>query len=264
MNRASVGAVLLFHACSAAWAAAPNPRQVMAAVFGQANGHESYMRAQFEAFDHDGHATKKVFTVRRMGLPGDRRTLVTFTGPEEIRGMTLLSIKHGGLAEEQYIYVPATQRVRSVAEQQRSARFIGTDFSFEDVGDREVDDATYDLLGDAEVVDGRRTFKIAATPVAAAHSQYRAIHYWVAQDAPVIVRAEMYDGEGRLLRALHADEIRHVAGLWGARRLEMRTVPQGTRTVLTIFEARFDQHFDEHLFTPEGLAAAPGDAGAAR
>ena len=39
-------------------------------------------------------------------------------------------------AERQYVYTPATQRVRSVVPQERSARFIGTDFTFEDIGER--------------------------------------------------------------------------------------------------------------------------------
>jgi hypothetical protein len=233
--------------------AAPEARTIMQNVYSQDTSHDTSTKATFEVFDKQGNGVKKKFTYRRLGPPGNSKTLVVFTAPDEIRGLALLSINQPSVTDRQYIYIPATQRVRSVVAQQRSARFIGTDFTFEDVEERVLDDFTYRLLGDSEVVDGHKTWKVQATPVDPTRSQYKFLYYWAAQDAPVILYAEMYDAQGQKVRVLHASQLKHVSGIWGARRTEMSSVQDGTRTVLSIDEAKFNIGLDEKLFTPQAL-----------
>jgi outer membrane lipoprotein-sorting protein len=214
------------------------------------------MKANFQVYDNQGHNTKKEFILRRLGSPGDSKAEVVFTNPKEIRGVVLLSINQPGISERQYVYTPATQRVRSVVPQERSARFIGTDFTYEDIGERVLSEYTYRTLGDNEVIDGHKCFKVEATPVDASRSQYKVVYIWVAKDVPVILFAEMYDAQGQKVRVLHATDLKREGGIWGARRTEMRTVADGTRTVLTIDSVKFNTKPDEKLFTPEGLGKA--------
>jgi hypothetical protein len=211
-------------------------------VYRQDTSHDTSMRASFEVFDKEGHGKKKAFAYRRIGSPGNSKTLVVFTSPEEILGVALLSINQRGVNDRQYMYVPATQRVRSVVPQERSARFIGTDFTFEDIAERVLDDFRYRLLDDAETIEGHKTYKVEATPIDAARSQYKFIYYWVAQE----------------VRVLHASGLKRVAGIWGARHLEMSSVQDRTRTVLSIAEVKFNTNLDEKLFTPQGLGTAHG------
>lgn len=248
--------------CASAFAfaadAASSARKIMEDVYRQDTSHDITLKANFQVFDQQGHNSKKEFSLRRIGSPGDSKTLVVFTAPTEIRGVALLSINQRGVSDRQYVYTPATQRVRSVVPQERSARFIGTDFTFEDIGERVLDDFSYRLIGDAEAMDGHKTYKVEATPVDASNSQYRFIYYWVAQDVPVILFAEMYDAQGRKVRVLHATQLKREGGIWGARRTEMRTLQDGTRTVLTIDAVKFNTKLDEKLFTPQGLGGAIG------
>jgi len=252
-----LGATLVFSARILSGASF-DARQIMEDVYRQDTSHDTSMRASFEVFDKEGHGKKKAFAYRRIGSPGNSKTLVVFTSPEEILGVALLSINQRGVNDRQYMYVPATQRVRSVVPQERSARFIGTDFTFEDIAERVLDDFRYRLLDDAETIEGHKTYKVEATPIDAARSQYKFIYYWVAQDAPVILHAEMYDAQGREVRVLHASGLKRVAGIWGARHLEMSSVQDRTRTVLSIAEVKFNTNLDEKLFTPQGLGTAHG------
>jgi Outer membrane lipoprotein-sorting protein len=234
-----------------------DPRKILDRVYEQDTSHDTAMRAVFEIFDRDGHKTTKKFMLFRLGAPGDSKTLVRFTDPAEIRGVTLLSYNHKGDTDRQWLYIPATQRTRSVTPRERSEKFAGTDFTYEDVEERVLDDFDYRLLSDNEIIDGRKTYKVEAKPVDSSRSQYRYVYYWVAQDVPVILHAEMYDRDGKLVRELHASAFKKVSGIWGARHVEMQSVEEKTRTVLTIDEAKFNQHLDEKLFEPESLENAP-------
>jgi hypothetical protein len=251
-------ALVLLSAGIVAVGQAPDGRKIMEDVYREDTSHDITMKASFQVFDKQGQSAKKDFVFRRIGSPGDSKTLVVFTSPKEIHGVALLSINQGGVADRQYIYTPATQRVRSVIPQERSVRFIGTDFTFEDIGERVLDDFSYRVIGGMETMDGHKSYKVEATPVDQSRSQYKFIYYWVAQDVPVILHAEFYDAQGREVRVLHATAIKRVNGIWGARHTEMRTLQDGTRTVLTIDEVKFNTKPDERLFTPQGLAEAGG------
>jgi hypothetical protein len=256
VNVLLASAILFFFMTALAFGAT-DPRQILDGVYEQDTSHDTTMRAVFDIFDQDGHKTTKKFMLFRLGSPGDSKTLVRFTAPAEIRGVALLSYNRKGDTDRQWLYIPATQRTRSVSPRELSEKFAGTDFTYEDVEERVLDNFNYRLLTDTEVIDGHKTYKVEAVPVDASRSQYKYVYYWVAQDVPVILHAEMYDKEGKMVRELHASALKKVSGIWGARHVEMKSVAGKTRTVLTIDEAKFNQHLDEKLFTPENLANSP-------
>jgi len=252
-----MASAIIFFCTTAPAFSATDPRKILDGVYEQDTSSDTTMRAVFDIFDKDGHKSTKKFMLFRLGSPGDSKTLVRFTDPAEIRGVALLSYNHKGDTDRQWLYIPATQRTRSVSARELSEKFAGTDFTYEDVEERVLDDFNYRLLSDTEVIDGHKTYKVEAVPVDATRSQYKYVYYWVAKDVPVILHAELYGRDGKLLRELHASALKKVSGMWGARHVEMKSVEANTRTVLTIDEAKFNQHLDEKLFTPENLGTSP-------
>jgi len=228
-------------------------KAIMAGVYQQDTSHDATLRATLDVTDKEGHTVKKRFRLTRVGSFGNGKTLVRFTDPTELRGVTLLSINQPGITDRQWIYTPATERVRSVAPRERSERFAGSDFTYEDIAERSLDDYTYQPLLAEDNIENHNTFKILATPVTPERSQYKFIYYWVAQDVPCILHAEMYDQEGRKVREMHASGLRKESGIWGARKTEMRSMLDGTKSVLTIDEVHLNTGVDDVLFTPEAL-----------
>ena len=228
-------------------------KAIMTGVYQQDTSHDATLRATLDVTDRDGHTVRKRFTLSRVGSFGNGKTLVRFTDPSELRGVTLLSINQPGVTDRQWIYTPATERVRGVAPRERSERFAGSDFTYEDIAERSLDDFTYQPLPAEDIVESHKTFKLAATPVAPERSQYKFIYYWVAQDVPCILHAEMYDSDGRKVREMHASGLRKASGIWGARKTEMRSLLEGTKSVLTIDEIHLNTGLDAALFTPEAL-----------
>ena len=232
-------------------------RSVIAGVYKQDTSRDATLRATLEVTGADGKSVKKRFVLRRIGSFGDGKTLVRFTEPPDIRGVALLSINQPGVTDRQWIYTPATERVRGVSPRERSERFAGSDFTYEDIAEHPLDDFSYQLLRAEDTIENHRTFKILATPASPERSQYKYIYYWVAQDVPCILHAEMYGQDGQKLREMHATGLRKENGMWGARRTEMRTVPDGTKSLLTIDELHLNTGLDEALFTPEALEKNP-------
>src|SRR5262249_42933567 len=146
-------------------AQAQDARKIMESVYKQDTSRDATWRGKMDVVDKKGTVRSKKFTVRKLGGLGNSKTLARFTDPPAVRGVGFLSINEGGPADRQWMYPPAIQRVRRIAAQERRQRFIGTDFTNEDMAERVLDDFTYKLIGEGEVIDGRKTYKIEARPV---------------------------------------------------------------------------------------------------
>lgn len=234
-------------------AQAQDPRKLMEAVYRQDNSRDTMWRGKMDVYDKKGGVRSKKFVLRKIGGLGDSKTIARFTEPAEVRGVSLLSINEKGTADRQWLYTPAIQRVRRLAAQERRQRFLGTDFTNEDMAERVLDDFSYKMLGEGEVIDGRKTYKIEGRPVSPEKSQYAYVYLWVPVDTPYTVLAEMYDKNGERKRILKASDLVKVSEIWVAKRVEMSTPAEGTKTVLIIEEIKFNTGLKEDMFTQQAL-----------
>ncbi len=97
--------------------------------------------------------TKKSWQYQRIGSFGNSRAIIRFTSPPEVSGVALLIVNHPDRASDQWMWTPSISRDRRIGVQDRSTRFFGTDFSFEDLEERDVDQYDYRLTGE-ESLDG--------------------------------------------------------------------------------------------------------------
>jgi hypothetical protein len=119
-----------------------------------------------------------------------------------------------------------------------------------------LDDFSYKLLAENETMDGRKAYKIEARPVAADRSQYSYVYLWVAEDVPYVLHAQMYDERGQRVREYHASDLVKVSGIWVARRVEMSSPTESTRTAMVIEDIRFNTGLKEEMFTQQALEKA--------
>ena len=235
---------------------AQDARKIMDAVYKQDNSRDAIWRARLDVYDKKGNVRSKKFALRKLGSLGDSKTLARFTDPAEVRGVGLLTYNQTGIGDRQWLYTPAIQRTRRIAPQERSRKFLGTDFTNEDMAERVLDDYTYKIIGEGEVIEGRKTWKIEARPVAADRSQYSYVYLWVPVDVPYTVLAEMYDKAGQRVRIMKASQLEKVSGIWVARQVEVSTPADGTRSVMIVEEIKFNTGLKEDLFTQQALEKA--------
>ncbi|NOT59001.1 MAG: outer membrane lipoprotein-sorting protein [Acidobacteria bacterium] len=237
-------------------ALAQDARKVMEAVYTQDNSKDTTWRARMDTFDKQGKSRSKKFVLRKLGGLGNSKTLVRFVEPAEVKGVGLLSLNQAGTSDRQWLYTPAIQRTRRIAPQERGRKFVGTDFTNEDMAERVLDDFSYKIVAQGEMIEGRKTYKIEARPVAPDKSQYSYLYLWVPLDVPYTVLAEMYDKAGQRVRVYKASQLEKISNVWIAKRVEVETPSEATRTVLFIEEVKFNTGLKEDLFTQQSLEKA--------
>ena len=152
------------------------------------------------------------------------RSVLRFVAPAEVKGVALLIVNHPDRASDQWMWTPALQRERRIALQDRSTRFFGTDFSFEDLEERDVNQYNYRLLGE-QAIDGAACWRIESTPSERKISQYTKSEVWIRKDNYAVRRWRAYI-KTEVVRRLKYSDFVQVQGIWTARRLEMHDLQQ--------------------------------------
>src|SRR4051794_9181497 len=151
--------------------AADDARTIVAEAQRRTDAASQRYEGLLQVFDARGKVSDKRWTFDRLGSHGRSKAVLRFIAPPEVKGVALLVVNHADRASDQWMWTPAIERDRRIALQDRSTRFFGTDFSFEDLEERDVDQYDYALLGD-ETIDDAPAWKIQSTPKQSKSSQY--------------------------------------------------------------------------------------------
>jgi outer membrane lipoprotein-sorting protein len=232
-------------------ASAQDVRQIVDEAQRRSAASSQRYEGLLQVFEAKGKVSDKRWTLERLGSHGTSKAILRFTAPPEVKGVALLIVNHPDRASDQWMWTPAIERDRRIALQDRSTRFFGTDFSFEDLEERDVNQYDYQLLGD-ETVDGAACWRIQSVPKERKSSQYTRSIVWIRKDNYAFARIESYIKDVAVRRLDYSD-IQNVQGIWTARRLEMTDLRRGSRTRLTLDKLQYNAPMREEDFTLQAL-----------
>jgi hypothetical protein len=247
----TIGVIALVCSARAVLRAADDPRQIVGESQKRTNATSQRYEGLLQVFDARGKIVDKQWTFERLGAHGQSKSVLRFTAPAEVKGVALLVYNHPDRASDQWMWTPAIERDRRIALQDRSTRFFGTDFSFEDLEERDVDQYDYVLQGE-EAVDGALCWMIESTPKKTKSSQYTRSIVWIRKDNYAFARVESYI-KANLVRRLNYSKIENVSGFWTGRVMEMSDLTRGSRTRLTLDKLQYNVALKEEDFTLQAI-----------
>jgi outer membrane lipoprotein-sorting protein len=197
--------------------------------------------------EEKGKTKQKSWRSWRLGWGPDAKGLIQFLEPAEVKGVGLLTLSHAGKPAEQWFYAPAIDRDRRVAKQEKSTRFLGTHFTYEDMEERDLDAYEYRLLGEDTSAE-EPCFKVEAVPKPGEESQYSRLVFWVLRDRYVTIRVEAYV-EGELRRVFEGSDVREVSGSPIVHAWILTDTKRPGTTRLAVANVHIDPPIDATLFT---------------
>ena len=226
-------------------------RQIVEEAQRRSHADSQRYEGTLEVVSARGKIAEKRWRYDRLGSHGKSKAILRFTAPAEVKGVALLVVNHTDRASDQWMWTPALQRDRRIALQDRSTRFFGTDFTFEDLEERDVDQYDYKLLGE-ETVDAALCWRLESRPKKTKSSQYEYSRIWIRKDNYAFARMEGYAG-GRVLRRIEYQHIEKVQGIWTARKLAVSDQKRGGHTILTLEKLEYNVPMKEDDFTLQAL-----------
>ena len=230
---------------------AQDARQIMTEVQKRATASSQRYEGTLQVIDAKGKTSDKRWIYERLGSHGNSKTTIRFTAPAEVKGVALLIQNHPDRASDQWMWTPAINRERRIALQDRRTRFFGTDFTFEDLEERDVEHYDYTLRGE-ETLDGEACWKIESTPRAGRRSQYTRSTLWIRKANHTYARIDNFTADTLIRRILYRDP-QQVEGIWTARTIEIQDLPRNSRTVLRLESLDYNLPLKEDQFTIEAL-----------
>ena len=241
---------LLYLAVSTA-AFAQDPRTIVEEAQKRSVSMSQRYEGTLKVIDNKNKVTEKRWAFERIGSHGNSKSLLRFSAPAEVKGVALLVINHPDRSSDQWMWTPAVGRERRIALQDRSQRFFGTDFSFEDLEERDSDQFDYRLV-DEETLEGAACWKIESRPKQKKVSQYSHSHVWVRKDNYVMVQIENFNKDKLVRRAKYSD-IQRVQNIWTAHHIEMFDIGRNSRTILAFEKLQYNLPMKDEDFTIQAM-----------
>lgn len=230
---------------------AQDPRQIVEEAQKRARSSSMRYEGVLRVIDANGKTAEKRWHYQRIGTHGNSKSIIRFTAPPEVKGVALLILNRPDRSSDQWMWTPAIGRDRRIAQQDRSTRFFGTDFSFEDLEERDVSQFDYKLLGE-EAVDGAPCWRIESKPKPGKTSQYSRSVVWIRKDHYMAARLESFMKE-QLARRLEFRRIEDIQGVWTARTLDMHDLRRKSQTLLELEKVQYNAPLKDDDFTVQAL-----------
>ena len=228
-----------------------DPRQIVDEAQKRTTAESQRYDGTLQVIDAKNKISEKRWEYDRIGSHGSSKAILRFTAPAEVKGVALLVLNHPDRASDQWMWTPAINRERRIALQDRSTRFFGTDFSFEDLEERDTNQFDYKLIGE-EAIDGAACWKLQSTPKESKVSQYTHSYLWVRKDNYAFAQIENYS-KTQLIRSAHYTDIRNDQGIWTAHQIDMHDLKRNSHTILKIEKLQYNLPMKDDAFTLQAL-----------
>ncbi len=185
------------------------------------------------------------------------KSLYVFSKPQDAAGTALLTFSYkendDGTKQDDdtWLYMPAMKKVRRISGSGKDEDFMGSDFTYDDIGDRGIYKDDFKLLGE-ETVDGVECYKLEAIAKSLTTKYPRHV-YWIRKDNYFTQKTEIYDKKQALKRVMTVKESKEIDGFFTQTYLFMEDVQTGHSTSIEITNVNHTEAVDDNIFTTAAL-----------
>jgi len=232
-------------------------------------GRDSRGSMRMKLFDRHGRVRERalsLLTLRGRGTPGAAatapdgdRTLIRFLYPNDIRGTSFLVWEHPDAEDERFLFLPSLGRVRRIAGTEVQESFVGSDFTYEDIGGREFDDYTYAFTGEGAGASWtgpggatREAWRLESRRKDASAEFPRVVSV-ILKDSFVVVGADVYNRRNEKQKVYSVRRLELVSGIWTVMESEMTNTLEKTRTELVVEKMAYNVGLQEADFSRREL-----------
>lgn len=168
--------------------------------------------------------------------------LMRFLSPKNVEGVTLLSSDNG---DKIYLYMPAYQKPRRIAGASKKENFMGTDFSYEDLGmDYQSEDYQKSVFQETDT-----QYLIEVIPIGEDFNYSKFLLY-IDKDIYNMQKVEFYNLEGNLnkmleIKKIEIDDNNKITPM----EIEITNTLDNHKTILNIKEIEYDMKLASDFFS---------------
>jgi outer membrane lipoprotein-sorting protein len=204
--------------------------------------------------DSQGRTRTREFVIlRRDGKDGaEQKFYVYFKKPSDVRKMVFMVHKHIDRDDDRWMYLSKLDLVKRIAGSDKRTSFVGSDFFYEDVSGRGVDEDDHELVEETD-----KYYVINNIPKKPEEVEFSSYKVWIDKLSFLPEKAEYLDKDGRKYREVEALEIKGVQGFPTVVRSRVKDLLDGSETVSEFRKIRYDIGIKDQIFTERYLRRPP-------
>ncbi|MCL4475848.1 MAG: outer membrane lipoprotein-sorting protein [Nitrospirae bacterium] len=221
-------------------------------------GKDFKARVMMKLISKGGQERVREMTMLRKNygeVGGNQKYFIYFFQPADVKDMTFMVYKYPGRDADRWLFVPAINMVRRIAAKDKHSSFVGSDFTYEDVSGRNLEDDTHTLIKE-EKIGPKDCFVVKNTPKAG-DVDYSYKLSWVDKANFLPLKEEYYDRRGELYRVFSADEVKYVKGFPTVTKRTMKNLQSGHTTEVSYSKTDYNIGIDDSLFSERFLKQPP-------
>ena len=186
---------------------------------------------------------------------GEQKYFMYFFQPMDVKDMTFMTYKYPAKDDDRWLFIPAINMVKRIAAQDNRSSFVGSDFTYEDVSGRDIEDDKH-VLEREEKIGSRDTYLVKSTPRGTgADFGYKLT--WVDKANFLPLKEEQYDKKGTLYKLFTADEVAEIQGIPTVVKRSMKNLQSDHRTEVAYLKAGYNLGLEDSLFSERFLRQPP-------
>jgi hypothetical protein len=196
--------------------------------------------------DSRGRTRTRVMQSWTQNTDDNTDNLIIFSEPATVRGTGFLSVNENG-DETQRLYLPSIGRIQVISAAEQGDKFMGSDFTYEDLGDQDPEDYDFQWL---ETGESHHTVR-ATKPDS---DQYAFVEFKIQKDTYALETVRYYNESEELIKRLEAENFEQITDvLWSPRKMTMFDLREDRMTELTWQEREINADIPDWRFTVRGL-----------
>ncbi len=230
-------------------------RDIMVKVDTRDNGDTRQSIMNMILTNKAGETRSRVIRSSQKDYGEDSKAQMIFLEPADVGGTGYLSYEYDvvGKDDNRWLYMPALRKIRRISGSSNDDYFMGSDFTYDDMGDRNVDEDTHALIS-SDVVNDYDCYKIKSTPVDE-DDNYTEKTVWVRKDIFMTIKVEYFNDYGHQ-KTLSVSNIEDFSGVMMPRNMTMVNHEENHKTELVFNDIVVNNELDDNLFLPATLKRA--------
>jgi len=177
------------------------------------------------------------------------KKVMFFRSPADVRNTSFMNWSYDkkGRNDDQWIYLPALKRIKRISSDSKADYFMGSDFTYDDLGDRHPTADTHKLLRE-ETLNGEACYVVESIPTEEDYMYSKTIT-WVIKDKWIGLKKEFYDEDEDLLKTLEVGKHDKIKGFWTILQSTMKNQQKNHTTKMELSNVKIDTGIKDSQFT---------------
>jgi hypothetical protein len=222
-------------------------------------GDDGKAKVKMVITDKQGQKRERQFNILRKDVSdgGDQKYFVYFELPADVRKMVYMVHKHTGPGkdDDRWLYLPALSLVKRIAAGDKRISFVGSDFLYEDVSGRSLEEDNHELIQTTD-----EFFVVRNVPKRPDTVEFGYFNVSIDRKTYVPMKMEFFDRENKLYRVIESQKVEKIQDLYTVVKSVVTNLKTGSKTEMEFSNVKYNIGLEDSIFTERYLQRPPQEA----